>query len=525
MKRETWVAAAVGMLAAAVTLSVGHFVALIVAPGASPLLAVGAWVIDIVPPWVKDTAIALFGTGDKVALLVGLGLLVAILAGAAGILEYRRSPWGVVVLVAVGVIATVAALTRAGATINWSIPTALGVVGGAVVLRIASDRLRRWHQDASTSEATGLPRRPGAPLEPAAGLSRRKFLTAVIVAAGVAAVAGAASGIMSRATEVANTVREAIRLPKPAQPAPPIPAGAELDIQGLATVVTPNDNFYRIDTALGVPNIEPADWKLRIVGMVENEIEIGWDELLALPLEEAAVTLTCVSNEVGGDLIGNAVWLGYPLRHLLERAKPTADADMVLSRSIDGWTASTPIEALTDDSRVAMLAVGMNGETLPLQHGFPVRMVVAGLYGYVSATKWVTQLEVTRFDLAAAYWTDRGWAEKGPIKTSSRIDVPRAGTAVAAGTVTVAGVAWAQHTGISRVQVRVDEGPWQDARLAEAINIDTWVQWVWEWDAEPGAHELQVRATDTYGKTQSETRLPVVPDGAEGWHLIRVTVE
>ncbi len=521
MKRETWVAAVVGMLAAAVTLAVGHFVALLVAPGASPLLAVGAWVIDIVPPWVKDTAIALFGTGDKVALLVGLGLLVAILAAAAGILEFRRPPWGVVVLVAVGVIATIAALSRSGATINWSIPTAVGVVGGAIVLRIASNRLRAW-QGAQRGQATG--ERPGIP-DPAVGLSRRKFLTAVIVAAGVAAVAGAASGVMSRATQVANTVREAIRLPKPAQPAPPIPAGAELDIQGLAKVITPNASFYRIDTALGVPNIDVADWKLRIVGMVENEVEIGWDELLALPLEESAVTLACVSNEVGGDLIGNALWLGYPIRHLLERAKPSADADMVLSRSIDGFTASTPIEALTDDSRVAMLAVGMNGDTLPLEHGFPVRMVVAGLYGYVSATKWITELKVTRFDKETAYWTDRGWSEKGPIKTSSRIDVPRAGTAVPAGRVTVAGVAWAQHIGISGVQVRVDEGPWQDARLADPINIDTWLQWVWDWDATPGAHELQVRATDTYGKTQSETRLPVVPDGAEGWHLIRVNVE
>jgi len=198
---------------------------------------------------------------------------------------------------------------------------------------------------------------------------------------------------------------------------------------------------------------------------------------------------------------------------------------MVLSRSIDGWTAGTPIEALTDENRVAMLAVGMNGETLPLQHGFPVRMVVAGLYGYVSATKWVTELKLTRYDQETAYWTDRGWSEKGPIKTSSRIDVPRAGTAVKAGTVTVAGVAWAQHTGIEGVQVRVDGGQWQDARLADSINIDTWVQWVWEWDAAPGAHELEVRATDASGMTQSEKRLPVVPDGAEGWHLIRVTVE
>ena len=515
VKRVTWLAALVGLLAALVTLAVGHFVALLVAPGASPLLAVGAWVIDIVPPWVKDAAIALFGTGDKVALLIGLGLLVGVLAAAAGVIEFRRPPWGVVLLVIVGAVALGAAVSRSGATINWSIPTALGVVGGAVVLRVVSDRLRAWNEASTTP---GLER-------PEVGLSRRRFLTAVAVSAGVAALAGAASGVMSQVTQAANTVRTAIRLPKPAKAAPPIPAGAELDIEGLATIVTPNDNFYRIDTALGVPNIDPADWSLRIVGLVEEEIEIGWDELLALPLEETAVTLTCVSNEVGGDLIGNAMWLGYPIRHLLERAKPLPEADMVLSRSIDGWTASTPLEALTDPDRVAILAVGMNGETLPLQHGFPVRMVVAGLYGYVSATKWVTILEVTRFDKATAYWTDRGWSAEGPIKTSSRIDVPRAGTFLATGPVSVAGVAWAQHTGIERVQVRLDEDDWQDARLSEPINNDTWVQWVWDWDATPGPHQLQVRATDASGKTQSDDRVNVVPNGAEGWHTIQVSVE
>ncbi|MDH6180261.1 DMSO/TMAO reductase YedYZ molybdopterin-dependent catalytic subunit [Microbacteriaceae bacterium SG_E_30_P1] len=515
MKRETWWAAGVGVLSAAASVSVGHLVALFVAPAASPLLAVGAWVIDIVPPWVKDAAIALFGTGDKVALLVSLGLLVAVLAVLAGVVELRRSPWGVVILVIVGAIATAAALSRAGSTINWAIPTAVGVAVGAGVLRITADRLRRWSRAPSTS----------VPAEfSSAGVSRRGFLTAVAVSAGVAALAGVASGVMSRVTEAANTVREAIRLPKPAVAAPPIPAEAELDIEGLATVVTPNASFYRIDTALGVPKIDPSEWRLRITGMVENEIEIGWDELLALPLEEAAVTLTCVSNPVGGDLIGNAVWLGYPIRHLLERARPTVDADMVLSRSIDGWTASTPLESLTDDARVAMLAVGMNGEPLPLEHGFPVRMVVAGLYGYVSATKWVTELTVTRFDRETAYWTDRGWAELGPIKMSSRIDVPRAGVVVDAGRVVVAGVAWAQHKGIHGVQVSVDRGEWHDARLAEEINVDTWVQWVWEWDAEPGDHELQVRATDAFGGTQSPERVAPVPDGAEGWHTVRVSV-
>jgi DMSO/TMAO reductase YedYZ molybdopterin-dependent catalytic subunit len=224
-----------------------------------------------------------------------------------------------------------------------------------------------------------------------------------------------------------------------------------------------------------------------------------------------------VSNEVGGELIGNAVWLGYPIRELLARAAPTADADMVLSRSVDGFTASTPLEVLQDE-REAILALGMNGEPLPLEHGFPVRMVVPGLYGYVSATKWVVELEVTRFDRARAYWSDRGWSERGPIKISSRIDVPRSGQGLDAGTVTVAGVAWHQHTGIEAVEVQVDDGEWRDATLATAISVDTWVQWHYDWDAEPGQHTLRVRAISTDGEVQTAERAPVAPDGATGLH-------
>ena len=257
--------------------------------------------------------------------------------------------------------------------------------------------------------------------------------------------------------------------------------------------------------------------------MVAHEIELTFAELLTLPLEESTTTLTCVSNEVGGDLIGNATWLGYPIRHLLARAKPSADADMVLSTSQDGWTATTPLPALTDD-RNAILAVGMNGQALPLEHGYPVRMVVPGLYGYVSATKWVVSLEVSRFDKHTSYWTDRGWSERGPIKLSSRIDVPAAGRQVKAGTVAVAGVAWSQHTGIGAVHVRVDDGPWQEATLADAISADTWRQWRFAWDATPGAHTLRVRATDAKGQVQTSVERDVVPDGATGLHTVQVTV-
>jgi len=257
--------------------------------------------------------------------------------------------------------------------------------------------------------------------------------------------------------------------------------------------------------------------------MVDHEVTLSWDELLALPLEESVTTLACVSNEVGGNLIGNAVWLGYPIRELLARANPSADADMVLSRSVDGFTASTPLAVLQDD-RNAILAVGMNGEPLPAQHGFPVRMVVPGLYGYVSATKWVVDLEVTRFDAASAYWTDRGWSAKGPIKLQSRIDVPRGGQQLTAGTITVAGVAWHQHVGIAAVDVQVDDGPWQPATLAEAISIDTWVQWRFDWEAESGTHTLRVRATDADGEVQTSDMQGVVPDGATGLDERSVTV-
>ncbi len=358
---------------------------------------------------------------------------------------------------------------------------------------------------------------------PAGAASRRTFFawSGAAVAAGV--LATVAAGARRAGGAAVEAVRSALRLPTPATTAIPVPAGAELGIPGLARVVTPNDQFYRIDTAIIVPEVDPAEWSLRIHGMVEQEVVLTWDELLALPLEESWTTLACVSNEVGGTLIGNAKWLGFPIRSLLERARPTADADMVLSRSIDGFTASTPLDVLTDD-RDAILAVGMNDEPLPLEHGFPVRMVVPGLYGYVSATKWVVELEVTRFDLARAYWTDRGWSERGPIKIESRIDVPRSAQGLKVGDTVIAGVAWQQHVGIAGVQVQIDDGEWEDARLATAISDDTWVQWSLPWTATEGDHLIRCRAISADGEVQTSERARPAPDGASGWHerFIRV---
>jgi DMSO/TMAO reductase YedYZ molybdopterin-dependent catalytic subunit len=514
-RRENLWAALVGLLAAGATLALAEVAALLLAPASSPLLAVGAWIIDLVPSWVKDLVIDLFGTGDKVVLLVSLALLVAALAAVVGVLELRRPPLGIAGLVVVGGIATFAVLTRAEATTVWAVPTVLGMVGGAIVLRRMIDRLRPWLRDAASDD-------PLAQRESA--VTRRGFLTMAAATAAASLVVGVTARAMNAGTAAVTAVRAALRLPAPAVAAPPIPDGAQLDIEGMSSLVSDNDTFYRIDTALQVPTIDAAEWRLRITGMVEQEIEIGFDELLALPLVETYVTLMCVSNEVGGQLTGNAKWLGYPIRELLARARPLAGADVVLSRSQDGWTATTPLEVLEDPERNSLLAVGMNGEPLPVEHGFPVRMVVPGLYGYVSATKWVVELKVSTFARESAYWTDRGWSAEGPVKTSSRIDVPTFGTELRPGTVAIAGVAWAQHVGVERVEVRVDVEPWREATLAPAISADTWRQWHIEWEATSGDHTLEVRATDASGFTQTEKRVDVVPDGAEGWHTIQVRV-
>jgi len=492
-----------GVAAVAFGLGLAELVAGIVAPRAGPVVVVGSLLIDLAPPWAKDAAIAIFGTADKAALLVGICLALVVLAAGAGVL-HTRHPWlARVLIVAGGAFGIVAALSRGGSSIVDALPAATAMVASAAALPALLDR------------------RPAqAPRE--GDSSRRRFLGWAAGAGAVGVLAALGGAALQSGARAVTAVRDALDLPPPARAAAPVPAGAGFAIDGITPLVTPNADFYRIDTALQVPNLDPSGWRLRVHGLVENEVVLTWDELVALPLEESRTTLTCVSNPVGGPLIGTALWLGYPLRDLLARARPTSRADMVLSRSSDGFTASTPLEALTDD-REAILAIGMNGEPLPLEHGFPVRMVVPGLYGYVSATKWVTELEVTRFDAATAYWTDRGWAPRGPIKLSSRIDVPR-GTVVA-GEVTVAGVAWHPHTGIAKVEVRVDDGPWREATLATAISTDTWVQWRYPWDAEPGDHTLSVRATSADGEVQTADEADVVPDGATGRHAVRVPVE
>lgn len=505
-RRHSLLAALAGLVAGGVTLAVAEVVAAVVSPTSAPVLAVGSAFIDLTPRPLKDFAIENFGTNDKLVLLVGMFVVIAALAAVAGALALRR-PWvGRVLVVLLGLVAVAAAVTRADAGLLAPLPSLVGTVAGVVALDQLLARLRA--SAAVDGQATG----------------RRGFLLATGVAAGFAVLAGLGARLLGATARNVEAARQDLDLPDPVEDAPAPPAGTQVDLEGMTPFVTPNADFYRIDTALTVPRIDPESWVLRIHGEVETEVEITYAELLERDLVETWLTLTCVSNEVGGDLVGNAKWLGLPIRELLAEAGPRDGADMVLSTSQDGFTAGTPLEVLMEEGRDSLLAVGMNDEPLPLEHGFPVRMVVPGLYGYVSATKWVVDLEVTRFSEKTAYWTDREWDPMGPIKTASRIDVPRSFAKIPAGRAVAGGTAWAQTRGVAKVEVRVDGGDWQEATLADEANLDTWRQWSFEWDAQPGPHTLAVRATDAEGEMQQEERVRPFPNGSEGWHSVSVTV-
>jgi DMSO/TMAO reductase YedYZ molybdopterin-dependent catalytic subunit len=507
MKRS-WSALA-GIAAGAVTLGVATLLAgLMTGTGLStgtpsPVIAVGGVFVDHTPPWLKNFAVSTFGTKDKLALFIGIALVLTLLCAVIGVLGARRHTAGVVAFVVVGAIGALAAAFRPHSGGFDILPTMVGIATGIWALSAL------WQQGAMGAEGTTV--------------DRRRFL---IGGAGVVAAAATAAAIGQwlgqRAGQAAES-RSAITLPKAAEPVV-VPAGAQLDVKGVTPYIMPNADFYRIDTALLVPQLGTAGWSLKVHGMVDQDVTISWATLLTKPMQDALVTLMCVSNEVGGDLTGNALWTGWPVRELLKLAGPKPGADMVLSTSSDGFTAGTPLSVLTDD-RNALIAIAMNGRPLPPEHGFPARLVVPGLYGYVSATKWVTELKVTRFADDQGYWTPRGWSERGPVKTESRIDVPRGGDRVSAGTVAVAGIAWAQHRGIKAVEVRVDGGPWQAARLAEEPSLDSWRQWVLPWQAVKGSHTITVRATDAEGEVQTDQEAPPAPDGATGWHTIMVNVD
>ena len=497
-----------GIAAAAVTLGVSALVAVPLGSSADARNAIGSTVIDLTPGPVKEWAIQTFGTSDKLFLSLAVLLVIAVLAAIAGLTERRRAPIGSVMFAAAATAGCIAVLTRSGSAPVDVIPTAVGGVAGIVALRfLTSGRLSDGtaHESAETD--------PG-----------RRLSLAALGLLGLGVLGGAVGSVWSRRVHSVADDREAFTPPKIAKPAPPVPPGVQPAGVELSTFVTDNAEFYRIDTALSVPQLSRESWKLRIHGMVDNEKTFTFADLEQFELIEQMVTLACVSNPVGGDLVGNAVWGGYRVRDLLAAAGVATDADMVLSTSSDGFTAGTPTEAMTDD-RDSLLAITMNGQPLPIEHGYPARLVVPGLYGYVSATKWVVDLELTRFDRAQGYWTPLGWSERGPIKTQSRVEVPRSGQDVPAGPVRFGGVAWAQPRGVRAVEVRIDEGPWQQAALGTAYSDDTWRLWSFDWQADrPGPHLIAVRATDNTGYVQTSDMADVVPDGATGWHTVSFSV-
>ena len=528
------VGAVAGILTAGVALGVAELAAALIGPDSAPVIAVGETAINLTPIPVKDFAIVHFGSHDKEALVAGILVMLAGFAALIGVAALRRIGYGLAGLVVFAGLGATAALRLPGAGLLDVVPTLAGVAVAAgtlvTLVRVIRPAEPRGAAALPTDGVTADPQDAGragliadpTDARPAVVADRRRFLAGVAGAAALAAAAGGLGDVLLRRFSIASS-RAQVRLPAAAVPAPAVPAGTELRIPGLTPFFTPNASFYRVDTDLVLPQVAPESWTLRIDGMVGRELELSFAELLKMPLTETDITLVCVSNQVGGPYAGNARWLGVPLAGLLRRAGVRAGADQVLSSAVDGMTISTPLTTILD-GRDALLAVGMNGQPLPIAHGFPARMVVPGLYGYTSATKWVTRLTVTTFAAQRAYWTQRGYAAVAPIHTESRIDVPKPLAQVSAGQVTVAGVAWAPATGIDAVQVSVDNGPWHTARLAAADGIDTWRQWVWTWDAAPGLHTLQVRATDTKGVTQSSRRAQVFPSGATGWDSTVVTV-
>ncbi|MEQ3554346.1 molybdopterin-dependent oxidoreductase [Pseudonocardia nematodicida] len=526
-----------GVLGVGSALAAGDLVAGLVSPPSSPFLAVGDQFVRLTPEWLKDAAIAAFGVYDKTALLTGMGAVLGVLAVLAGLVARRRPGPGLAVIAGMGLLAAVCTQAAPTAAPADLLAPAVALVTGVAVFAglhralgvTDPGRVRPGGgtRGAATPGAPPARRAPADRAEPSPGLRsalrdapvrRRRALT---LAGGVAlgSLAAGAAGRLLASRAGAQTV---IALPAVAiDRVPPPPAG--VDLPGAPSWLTPVGDFYRIDTALQVPRIDPASWTLRIHGMVERELTLTFAELEARPLVERPITMVCVSNPVGGDLISTARFLGVRLADLLAEAGVRTGAEQLLSTSVDGFTTSTPVDVATD-GRDALLAIGMNGAALPVEHGFPVRMVVPGLYGYVSGCKWITDIELTTWDAAPAYWTERGWAPRGPVKTQSRIDTPAAGASVPAGRVAVAGTAWALHVGITRVEVAVDDGPWRPAELGADGGADTWRMWRTTVDLAAGARTLRVRATDRTGTVQTEQEQPVVPDGATGWSAVPVTV-
>jgi DMSO/TMAO reductase YedYZ molybdopterin-dependent catalytic subunit len=499
-------AAAAGAVSAGLALGLSELIAAFL-PGATSLVAaIGQVVIDLQPPGAKDLVVALFGTNDKVALEIVVVLAALAVGAGLGIVAVRRFAVAAAGFAGFGALGFVAAL--GDPLTNPAMVAVEAAVGVWAGLQALSSLLSRLGTATSDTAPTTDP-------------ARRSFLLRAAVVGLAALVTGAIGRtLVDRArTAPANTGP----LPPASVVLPPLQAGADLApaTPGLTPIVVPNDEFYRIDTALLIPSVDVSTWTLRIYGLVERETTLTWDELLALPMFEQYVTIACVSNEVGGNLVGNAKWTGVRLRDVLEIAGVSSSASQLVGRSVDGFTAGMPTAWVMDPAREPMIAVQMNDQPLPPLHGYPARLIIPGLYGYVSATKWLSELELTTLDGFDGYWVPLGWAKEAPILTQSRIDTPRSN--VAAGRVPIAGIAWAPDRGISKVEVAID-GQWRDADLSAPISDTTWVQWVVGWDATPGSHEIRVRATDGTGALQDEIPSPPAPDGARGWHTVGVSV-
>ena len=490
--------------AVSVGLSFGISELLAGAIGAPSLIqGVADWVVDSAPAGLKDWAIATLGTNDKPALVIGIVMVGLLLGGVVGMISRQRIEPAIIAFGAFGILAATATASNpaAGTTGPWLI---------AIVSVLSGLAAFRWLLKRSQSSDARPIEQPDQ--------SRRSFLLATSVGGLALLTAGVGRALFSSNRAAASQQSEVTVTPGTSE----LPVAAAFDdVEGLTPVVVPNDDFYRIDTAIVVPRVDLDGWSLSLSGMVDNPYSISFDELMELPMVERYVTLSCVSNEVGGQLVGNARWLGVPLKNLLDRAGVQVGADQLVARAVDDFTVGFPT-AVAVDGREALLAVGMNGEALPLEHGFPARLVVSGLYGYVSATKWIKEIELTTWDGFDAYWIPRGWSKEAPIKTQSRIDTP--GRRIEAGQHYIAGVAWAPNVGIARVEVEVDTGGWQQAELTEPLSGDAWIQWRLPYDFGLGSHQIRVRATDATGFTQSENQIPPAPNGAEGWHTVSVTV-
>lgn len=524
----------IGLLAAGAGLAAGELLASTVDGMLSPVLGVGNRAVDLAPPPVKRFAIATFGTHDKQALLLGMGAAIAVFAITVGVLSRRRRIAGIVGLVGFGALGAFAAASGRNGGPTAAIPSVVAALV-AIVALLAMMRAAGLDPDPAPDLVVGRPAGIVDPVweriageiandQPGAGnaaLGRRGFLALGAVAAATVAMGGSARLLQQR---TADRVKRAVRtLPRASRLLKAIPPTAEVTELALVTpFITPNKDFYRIDTALVVPKVDIANWTLTVKGMVARERTYTYEDLLAMNLIEQDITLTCVSNEVGGILMGNARWLGIPLADLLADAGADPAATQIVGRSVDGWSAGFPTAALTKSK--ALVAIGMNGEPLPFAHGYPARLVVPGIYGYASATKWLKTIELTTLGAVDGYWVPRGYSKQAPIKMGSRIDVPRGLTTVPAGKTAVAGIAWSQTIGISRVEVKVDDGQWEAATLADEVDIDTWRQWKYEWDATVGQHEITVRSFDANGKLQEEQRVAPLPNGATGWHQTLVFV-